>query len=124
MIQSSSQRSDNKLTDESLFRQLVAPALLRANQLQRQFERLNSHDVSEHQQLLQDIEQAEHNVWQAIALATADINPSLISEVSAASPMSLKPKDKAWMEKCLAESSLPLLEEGGFTPIRFLQDRR
>lgn len=124
MTQSSSQRSDNKLTDESLFRQLVAPALLRANQLQRQFERLNSHDVSEHQQLLQDIEQAEHNVWQAIALATADINPSLISEVSAASPMSLKPKDKVWMEKCLAESSLPLLEEGDFTPIRFLQDRR
>lgn len=111
-------------TEESLFIQLVAPAFRRASQLQRQFERLKNHDVLDHQEILSEMEQAEHNVWQAIALATADINPSLISDVAKAAPISLSQKDKIWIEKCLAEFSLPLMDEGDFEPIRFLRDRQ
>jgi len=106
--------------NESLFQELVAPALKKATQLQRQFERLESHDVTEHQHLLNEIEQADHQVWQAIALATADLNPSLIKDVSRAQPMPLTSSDCAWITRCLAESRLPLIDEGEFAPIRFL----
>ena len=117
--------SDQPFDDETpLFIQLVAPAFRRAGQLQRQFERLKTHDVIEHQDLLKEMEQAEHNVWQAIALATADINPSLISDVARAAPLPLSNVDKQWIEKCLNESSLPLMDEGDFEPIRFLKDRQ
>ncbi len=117
--------SDQPFDDEApLFIQLVAPAFRRAGQLQRQFERLKTHDVIEHQDLLKEMEQAEHNVWQAIALATADINPSLISDVARAAPLPLSNVDKQWIEKCLNESSLPLMDEGDFEPIRFLKDRQ
>lgn len=110
--------------EESLFVQLVTPAFRRATQLQRQFERLKTCDVHHHQEILSEMEQAEHNVWQAIALATADINPSLISDVARAAPISLSAKDIQWIEKCLNESSLPLMDEGDFQPIRFLRDRQ
>lgn len=115
---------DPDTNEESLFTQLVAPAFRRATQLQRQFERLKTCDVLDHQELLSEMEQAEHNVWQAIALATADINPSLITDVARAAPISLSSKDKSWIEKCLNESSLPLMDEGDFEPIRFLRDRQ
>ena len=117
--------SDKPFDDNApLFIQLVAPAFRRATQLQRQFERLKTHDVIEHQVLLREVEQAEHNVWQAIALATADINPSLISDVANAAPISLSSEDKKWIKKCLDEYSLPLMDEGKFEPIRFLRDRQ
>ena len=103
--------------------QLVAPAFRRARTLHRQFERLKNHDVSDHQALLEEMEHAEHNVWQAIALGTADINPSLISDVAQAAPVALTASDKKWIEQCLAESSLPLMDEGNFQPIRFLRNR-
>ena len=120
-----SQKNNHHLSpaEESLFHQLVAPAFRRAMQLQRQFERKNDLDVTAHQTLLAEIESAEHNVWQAIALATADINPSLITEVTAAAPIALTKSTKLWIAKCLEDGSLPLLEEGDFTPIRFLQGR-
>lgn len=110
-------------SEESLFVQLVAPAFRRALQLQRQFERKNDMDVTSHQALLSEIEVAEHNVWQAIALATVDINPTLIADVTAAAPLSLSKEAKEWIAKCLEDANLPLLEEGDFTPIRFLQGR-
>lgn len=120
-VQSSNQTDHSQ--EESLFIQLVAPAFKRASQLQRQFERLKNHDVLDHQALLSEMEHAEHNVWQAIALATVDINPSMISDVTKAAPISLSGADKKWIEKCLKESSLPLMDEGDLQPIRFLQDR-
>lgn len=116
-------KSSDVDTEESLFMQLVAPAFRRARSLQRQFERLKNHDVYDHQALLEEMEHAEHNVWQAIALGTADINPSLITDVAKAAPIALTPKDKTWIERCLNESSLPLMDEGNFQPIRFLKDR-
>ena len=120
---SESSNRQTRLSEESLFVQLVAPAFRRALQLQRQFERKDDLDVAAHQALLTEIETAEHNVWQAIALATADINPSLITEVTAASPLALTSEAKQWIAKCLEDTSLPLIEEGDFTPIRFLRGR-
>ena len=118
-----SSNRQTRLSEESLFVQLVAPAFRRALQLQRQFERKDDLDVAAHQALLTEIETAEHNVWQAIALATADINPSLITEVTAASPLALTSEAKQWIAKCLEDTSLPLIEEGDFNPIRFLRGR-
>lgn len=109
--------------EPSLFDELVAPAFRRACQLQRQFERLKNHDVLDHQALLAEIERAEHNVWQAIALATVDINPGLLNDLAGESPKPLSTADRHWIEKCLNERSLPLMEEGNFEPIRFLKDR-
>jgi hypothetical protein len=123
VLHTATQSKGEAFEEESLFMQLVAPAFRRACQLQRQFERLKSHDVLDHQKLLSEMEQAEHNVWQAIALATADINPSLISDVAKAAPLPLSGEDKKWIEKCLNESSLPLMDEGDFQPIRLLRDR-
>lgn len=123
MSQNRTNHTQSDTAEEPLFIQLVAPAFRRAQQLQRQFERKNDHDVAGHQSLLDEIEQAEHNVWQAIALATVDINPGLITEVTKAAPLPLSKDDKQWIAKCLQTASLPLIEEGSFTPIRFLQGR-
>lgn len=123
MSQNRTNHTQSGTAEEPLFSQLVAPAFRRAQQLQRQFERKNDQDVAALQRLLDEIEQAEHNVWQAIALATVDINPGLITEVTKASPLPLSKDDKQWIAKCLKTASLPLIEEGSFTPIRFLQGR-
>ncbi len=106
-----------------LFYELVEPHFQRSRRLHWQFERLASHDVSEHQRLLQEIEQAEHNVWQAIALATVDINPEMISVVSKKAPMSLSEPDKKWISQCLQEGKMPLMDDDQTTPIRFMESR-
>ena len=107
----------------SLFVDVVKPAFKKASSLHAQFERLKNNDVLEHQDLLQEIEDADQKVWQAIALSTADINPELITQVIEHNPIPLSSSDKLWILKCLQEGSIPLIEEGSFEPIRFLLNR-
>lgn len=106
-----------------LFTELVEPAFSKVLRLHAQFDRLKSHDIVEHQTLLDEIKKAEQGVWAAIALSTSDINTSLIPLISKESPKSLSRKDKDWISMCLRENKMPLMDEDTTTPIRFLEAR-
>ncbi|XOV78957.1 MAG: hypothetical protein ACFHVJ_18850 [Aestuariibacter sp.] len=105
----------------TLFAELVSPVYKKLRGLQHQFERLTIDEVEQHVEMLREITLTEHSVWVAIALATVDINPSLKDQVEQHKPCSVTSAVKSWIEYCLEHNLVPLMDEDGMSPIRFLQ---
>jgi hypothetical protein len=106
---------------QTLFFELVQPIYKKLRGLQHQFERLPVNEVEQHVDMLREITLTEHSVWVAVALSTVDINPSLKTQVEQNKPCAVTGAVKSWIEYCLEHNLVPLMDEDGMAPIRFLQ---